>query len=101
MSHEVLQTEKINLRSYAEGSERGQRFWNTSVTEMKFSVEREWIKSVRSADNKPNYGMEPMNSLLEEVVGNKLEMVGPMIDSYLKETRKLSHRSYADQKRLA
>ncbi|CAB3992632.1 Hypothetical predicted protein [Paramuricea clavata] len=28
------------------------------VTEMKFSVEREWIKSVRSAENKPNYGME-------------------------------------------
>lgn len=84
----VTEKKKINLRSYTESSERGEGFWNSSLTEMKFSVEREWIKSVRSADNKPNYGMEPMDGLLEEVVGNKLEMVGPMIDSYLKETGK-------------
>ena len=32
--------------------------------------------------------MEGMGPLLEEIVGNKLEMVGPMVDSYLKETGK-------------
>ena len=76
---------KLNLKSFAECSERGDCFWNTSVTEMKFSVEREWIKSVQSAENKPNYGMENMDGLLEEVVGNKLELVGPLLDGHLKE----------------
>ena len=43
---------------------------------------------MRSAKSKPNYGMTNMDSLLEEMVGNKLEMCGPLIDSYLKETGK-------------
>ena len=52
---------------------------------MKFSVERQWIKSVPKAKRKPNYGMSNTDPQLEEVVGNKLELVGPLIDSYLKE----------------
>ena len=56
--------------------------------EMKFSVERIWIKGVRNAEQKPNYGMLNMDSLLEEIVGNKLELVGPMLDSYLLEVGK-------------
>ena len=47
---------KLNLRCYSESSERGINFWNTSMMEMKFSVERDWVKSVRVAENKPNYG---------------------------------------------
>lgn len=80
--------EKLNLRCFSRATERGEQFWSTSNTEMKFSVERRWIRSVRSAENKPNYGMGVMDSLLEEVVGNKLEMVGPMLDGYLKEIGK-------------
>ena len=69
-------------------TECGSTFWNCSLVEMKFSMDRRWIKAVRGANNKPNYGMTNMDSLLEEVVGNKLELVGPMLDSYLKEMGK-------------
>ena len=79
---------KLNLRCHSESSERGINFWNTSITEMKFSVERDWVKSVRVAENKPNYGMEDMDGQLEEVVGNKLELVGPLLDGYLNEIGK-------------
>ena len=78
----------LDLRGRSTATDRGSTFWNTSVIEMKFSFERSWIKSVRSAKNKPNYGMTNMDSLLEEVVGNKLELCGPLIDSYLKEIGK-------------
>ncbi|PFX29268.1 hypothetical protein AWC38_SpisGene5981 [Stylophora pistillata] len=77
----------LDLRA-SDGSERGKSFWNVSQVEMKFSVERQWIKAVRKAKRKPNYGMLNMDSQLEEVVGNKLELVGPMIDSYLEEIGK-------------
>ena len=40
---------------------------------------------MRASQNKPNYGMAKMDPLLEEVVGNKLELVGPLVDSFLKE----------------
>ena len=78
----------LDLRGRSTATERGATFWNTSIIEMKFSIERSWIKSVRSAKNKPNYGMTNMDSLLEEVIGNKLEMCDPLIDSYLKEIGK-------------
>ncbi|KAK2559083.1 hypothetical protein P5673_018728 [Acropora cervicornis] len=55
---------------------------------MKFSVEREWIKAVRGATGKPDYGMLNMDNQLEEVIGNKLELVGLVIDSYLFELGK-------------
>jgi len=55
---------------------------------MKFSVERMWIKAVRKSKRKPNYGMLNMDAQLEEVVGNKLELVGPLLDSYLREIGK-------------
>ena len=77
----------LDLRA-SDGSERGKSFWNVSQVEMKFFVERQWIKAVRKTKRKPNYGMLNMDSQLEEVVGNKLELVGPMIDSYLEEIGK-------------
>lgn len=50
-----------NSRLYLKGlsgeTEQGLGLWNMSVGEMKFSVERSWMKSVRIARNKPNYGM--------------------------------------------
>lgn len=79
---------KLDLKSFVECSETGYHFWNTSAVEMKFSVERQWVKAVRLAENKPNYGMGKMDGLLEEVIGNKLELVGPLVDGHLKEIGK-------------
>lgn len=76
---------QLDLRAKNDRSEREDLFWNTSTVEMKFSVEKVWIKSVRKAKNKPNYGMGEMDSLHEEVCGNKLELSGPLVDSYLRE----------------
>lgn len=45
----------LDLRA-SDGSERGKSFLNVSQVEMKFSVERQWIKAVRKAKRKPNYG---------------------------------------------
>ena len=75
----------LDLGACNSATERDDRFWNSSVVSMKFSIEPKWIKSVRKARRKPNYGMSHMDSQLEEVVGNKLELAGPLIDSYLKE----------------
>ena len=35
--------------------------------------------------NKPNYGMRDLDPVLEELTGNKLELVGPLVDGFLKE----------------
>ena len=40
---------------------------------------------MRKVKNKPDYGMAKMDRQLEEVIGNKLELARPLIDSYLKE----------------
>ena len=50
---------KLNLRPLGveSNTERGDRFWNRNVVEMKFSVEHDWMKRVRFAESKPNYGM--------------------------------------------
>ena len=68
-------------------TERGVRFWNINAVEVKFSTEKEWLRKVRFAENKPNYGMRNLDPLLEELTGNKLELVhvGPILDGYLKE----------------
>ena len=47
----------LGLKASKHGEERGEKFWNTSVSEMKFTVEQEWIKAVRKAKHKPIYGM--------------------------------------------
>ena len=45
-------------------------------------------KSSSQNEKKTNCGMLNMDVQLEEVVGNKLELVGPMINSYLQEIGK-------------
>ena len=57
----------LDLKASKKGDERGQTFWNTSASEMKFSG--------RKAKRKANYGMLNMDNQLEEIVGNKLELV--------------------------
>ena len=78
----------FNLKDQTEFTERGQKFWNTREVEMKFSFERECIKAVSWARGRPNYGMGNMNHGLEEVCGNKRELSGPLVDSYLLEIGK-------------
>ena len=34
---------------------------------------------VRFAESKPNYGMRDLDPVLEELTGNKLELVGPLL----------------------
>ncbi|CAH3178107.1 unnamed protein product [Porites evermanni] len=80
-----LQEIVIDLRGNTENTEREKKFWNVNEVEMKSTLEREWIKAIRRARRRPNYGMGNMNSGLEEVCGNKLELTGPLIDSYLLE----------------
>ena len=80
-----LERSNLDLKANKARSEREDKFWNTSTVEMKFSLEKVWLKAVRFAKNKPNYGMGEMDSLHEEVCGNKLELAGPLIDSYLRE----------------
>ena len=75
----------MDLKSNAEASERGEKFWNSSTVALKFDVEVDWQKRVRKAKGKPNYGMGLMDALLEEVVGNKIELAGPLIDFYLRQ----------------
>ena len=55
----------FDLRGQTDFSERGKTFWNASELELKFSFEREWIKAVRRAKRRPNYGLGKMNSGLE------------------------------------
>ena len=78
---------KLCLRHYGmeDETERGDRFWNTSSVEMKFCTGKEWLRRVRFAENKPNYGMRDLDPVLEELTGNKLELVGPLVDGFLKE----------------
>ena len=76
---------KLNLAPMEDDSERGLKFWNKTAVQMKFGVERQWVKSVRFCDKKPNYGMQNLDPVLEELTGNKLELVGPMLDGFLKE----------------
>ena len=61
---------------------------------MKFRMERQWLKRVRKARRKQNYGMCGMDSKLEEAIGNKLELAGPLLDCYLREIGNRFSESY-------
>ena len=75
----------IDLKCSQTPTDQGEKFWNSSAVTMKFSVEGQWLKKVRGAEGKPNYGMGNLDGLLEEVVGNKIELAGLLIDAYLKQ----------------
>ena len=55
------------------------------MVEIKFSVEHDWIKRVCFDESKQNYGMRELDPVLEELMGNKLELIGPMLDGFIKE----------------
>ncbi len=78
----------LKLGSSGEDTERSKRFWNASTIELKFGMEKFWLDAVWKCGEKPNLGMRNLDAILEERAGFKLELVGPMIDSYLGEIGK-------------
>jgi len=61
-------------------TERGAHFWNINSLEIKFKVEKKWLKMFCFSQTKPNYGMRDLDPVLEEITGNKLGTVGPLLD---------------------
>ena len=82
---ESAKKSSLRLFGMENDTERGARFWNNNSVEMEFSVERDWMKSVRFAESKPKYGMRNLDPILEELTGNKLELVSPLLDGYIRE----------------
>ena len=78
----------LKLGSSGEDTEQSKRFWNASTIELKFGMEKFWLDAVWKCGEKPNLGMRNLDAILEERAGFKLELVGPMIDSYLGEIGK-------------
>ncbi|KAK3732674.1 hypothetical protein QZH41_007978 [Actinostola sp. cb2023] len=76
--------EPLNLGGKTGETERDETFWNRSVVFMKSTVEEKWLGMVNKAKTKPDYGMRDLDPIMEERMLNKLELAGPMVDSYLK-----------------
>ena len=66
-------------------TERSSTFWNPVLLSMKFNLEPAWLHATWNAKIKPNFGMRNMDAILGERCCLKLEISGPLIDSYLKE----------------
>ena len=84
----VDQLSSLSLGSSGDDTERSERFWNKSLLEMKFIVEKVWLDAVWNCERKPIYGMRDLDAILEERASNKCELTGALIDSYLKEIGK-------------
>ncbi len=78
----------LQLGSSGDDTERSDRFWNSSSVAIKFSVERLWMDAVWECKSKPNYSMRGLDAIFEERASNKLELSGPLIDSYFRELGK-------------
>ena len=78
----------LNLGSSGDDTERSKGFWNASTVVLKFGAERLWLDVVWKCERKPNLGMRNLDVILEERTGYKLELVGPVVDSYLGEINK-------------
>lgn len=75
----------MKLGSSGEDTGRSERFWNASTVELKFGVERAWLDAVWKCEKKPNLGMRDLDPIFEEQASYKLELVGPLIDSFFRE----------------
>ena len=56
----------FDLYGNSANTEREKKFWNRNKVEMKFTLQRQWIKAVKRARYRPNYGMGNMKIGLEE-----------------------------------
>lgn len=79
---------KLNLGSSGEDTERSEQFWNASTVELRLGFEQIWLDAVWRCMTKPNLGMRDLDAMLEEWASYKLELVGPLVDSFLKEIGK-------------
>ena len=75
----------LNLGKDNNETERPKHFWNRALVAMKFSFEPIWLDAAWKAEQKPNFGMRNLEAVLEKRCSLKLEITGPLIDSYLKE----------------
>ena len=80
---------KLNLRPFGTESdtERGVGFWKRNSVALKFSIKKERVRMVCLAKEKPNYIMRDLDPVLEELTGNKLDLVGPVLDGFNQEIR--------------
>ena len=66
-------------------AERNDNFWLQNQFQLS-KVEADWYKETVSKEADGPYSMgSELNGGLEKTVGNRLTIVGPMIDTYLKE----------------
>ena len=77
----------LNLGKHNNETERPKHFWNRALVAMKFSFEPIWLDVAWKAEQKPNFRMRNLKAVLEEQCSFKLEITGPLIDSYLKEIK--------------
>ena len=75
----------LNIGEDNNETERPKHFWNRALVAMKFNLEPAWLDATWNAERKPNFGMRNLNAVLEERCSLKLEIAGPLVDSYLKE----------------
>ena len=78
----------IHLGGSGADSERESQFWNRALVAMKFTMEPLWLKAAWKTEKKPNFGMRNLDAILEERCLLKLELSGPLVDSFLKEIGK-------------
>ena len=75
----------LNLGKDNNETERPKHFLNGALVTMKFSLEPIWLDAAWKAEQKPNFGMRNLEAVFEKRCSLKLEITGPLIDSYLKE----------------
>ncbi|XP_019624883.1 PREDICTED: uncharacterized protein LOC109470386 [Branchiostoma belcheri] len=62
------------------------RFWRPTSTAVKLyftPLFRRWLRDGLPPSYKPNYGMEGMDTKIEDLVGNALQVNGPLVDFHL------------------
>jgi len=84
MAERLAEREKLDLGETTGQTEREDSFWNRSVVPLKSTVQPQWLEMACNAKRKPNYGMRGLNGIKEERILNKIELVGPVVDSYVK-----------------
>ena len=85
----MAERKNVDLGEPKGKTERDDSFWNWSVVLLKSTVQPQWLEMVHNTKRKPNYGMRGLNGIMEEPMRNKTELVGPVVDSYVKHTGNL------------
>ena len=94
----MAERKNLDLGETKGKTERDDSFWNRSVVLLKSTVQPQWLEMVHNAKRKPNYGMRGLNGIMEERMLNKIELVGPVVDSYVKHMGNLIYSKLARSK---